>query len=152
MVIMHIFLFGLMSFGSYALERSDSYNPYAWRSMSIRELFNQASESTNNEQKRNIGEEKRRFAQSYSDKLAKQDRILEFLSRQTNGIICATWNLQLSKEDPNKIYTPSESDITPNEIDARWHQIEGANCQYKGPRKELSEKMPAYYAIGYNCD
>lgn len=120
----------LCHFSAYAMEVAEEFRPSEWRSVKLQRLLDESKEPTCNEFNRAVRELKKEFAHKYLDKYHDQQEILKDLLRETNGVVRATTDLELAKEDPNKFLCLDALQSTADEIDARWKLIHHADCRY----------------------
>lgn len=120
----------LCHFSAHAMEGDDIFNPSDWRTRKLQHLLDESKEPTCNEFNRVVRELKKEFAHKYLDKYHDQQEILKDLLRETNGVVRATTDPELAKEDPNKFLCLDALQFTADQIDARWQRIHRADCRY----------------------
>lgn len=121
-----------------AMDGAEEFRPSEWRTRKLQHLLDESKEPTCNEFNREVRELKKKFAYKYLDKYHDQQEILKDLLRETNGVIRATTDPELAKEDPNKFLCLDALQCTADEINARWKRIHHADCKY------ISESVAKY--------
>jgi hypothetical protein len=120
----------LFCFSLNGMEVAEEFRPSEWPSVKLQRLLDESKEPTCNEFNRVVRELKKEFAYKYLDKYHDQQEILKDLLRETNGVVRATTDPELAKEDPNKFLCLDALQCTADEIDARWKLIHHADCKY----------------------
>ncbi|GMU18921.1 MAG: hypothetical protein AMXMBFR12_01130 [Candidatus Babeliales bacterium] len=123
------FLLGMLHLSLSAMEGNEEFRPSEWRTRKLQTLLDEAKSPTCNQRIREIRELKKEFVHQYLDTYNEQQEILSDLMRETQGVICATTDPELAKEDSNKFLCLDPFECTADEIDARWQRIHRADCK-----------------------